>query len=748
MHLKDKIGQWSNEKVVTQLPLLAFSLLIAFSIPDLMFYSEYPIFEFLKYLISLLTISFLPAFFLLNAKKTYRVIGWILFALIFSLSLFYAIHHILYSAPPTANVYVSFFDTDKNEMLEYYESYFNTDLFLELGLYLIIAISLHFILWKNSGLVSKNFKRMALVFAILAPLTFLNLLNKSPLRMIEQFVIFQNEQAKFKKFFSSKIPDDLKVTQAATDEDSTVVVVIGESTSRRRLSLYGYYRETNPLLRNIKDELVVFKNVISPHSHTVASLQKVLSFLNFDNEKSIQTNANIIQIAKLANYKTYWLSNQIPLGSQETPLAAIANNADHSVFIADQKSYRDQKGFDGSLQPVLKKILKLPAKRKFIVLHLMGTHSSYKKRYPKKYSQFKDRIYHPLKLSDDQWEAYNEYDNAVLYNDFIVNRFIETIRPLKNSKLLYFSDHGEEVFDTHYVSGHTESIGSNPMFEVPFIIWPQHKFKVADKLNALWSTEDLIHTLHDFLGIKTTYYDPARSILAPEFKEIPRKAGFNFYHAEEGKVDCVAKSGFNPKAKIWLHRVNSDKRLELLLNDYEGFETDLVWDGKKLDVGHPPEPSINLSLEKLIAVDKKKEKDFWFDLKNLTPDNAPDVLRELIRLDQLFSIKGRSITESDNAEALKLIHDAGFMTSFYLPELTVEDPVGYFNKVHPRIQPYHSFISQNGSMMEYLDAKFTGCDKLVWLLKDDRETKKKIEELKGRDDVKVILVRERSNYYR
>lgn len=51
-------------------------------------------------------------------------------------------------------------------------------------------------------------------------------------------------------------------------------------------------------------------------------------------------------------------------------------------------------------------------------------------------------------------------------------------------------------------------------------------------------------------------------------------------------------------------------------------------------------------------------------------------------------------------------------------------------------------------MMEFLDAKFTACDKLVWLLKDDRETKKKIEELKGRDDVKVILVRERSKYYR
>jgi heptose-I-phosphate ethanolaminephosphotransferase len=748
MTLKEKFNKWSHQKIESQAPFLVFSLLMAFSIPDLLFYSEYPVLEFIKYIFSLFTICFLAAIFFLSSKKNIRAIGFILFLILFGLSLFYSIHYVLYSAPPTANVYVSLFDTDKNEILEYYESYFNLDLFLQLGIFLIIGISLHLILWKNSSLVSKHFKKLCLFFAVVAPLTFLNLLHKSPLRMINQFVIFQNEQAKFKKFFNSKIPDDLIITHLNKEEESTVVVVIGESTSRRRLSIYGYSRETNPLLKNIKEELIVFNNVISPHSHTIPSLQKVLSNINFDNEMTLQTSTNIIQIAKLAKYKTFWLSNQIPLGSQETPLAAIANNADQSIFTADQKSYRDQKSFDGILQPVFEKILKHPAKRKFIVLHLMGTHSSYKKRYPSEYSILRDLIKQTLKLSDDQWEAYDEYDNAILYNDFIINRFIDTIRPLKNSKLLYLSDHGEEVFDTHYLSGHTEAVGSNPMFEIPFIIWPQQKFNNLRSLNSLWSTEDLIHTLHDFLGIRTTYYEPERSIISSEFKEIPRRAGFRPYDRNEKQIECLARSPFNPKNKIWLHRVNSRERLELKLNDYEGFETDLVWDGKKLDVGHPPEPSINLNFEDLLAIDKRKSKYFWLDLKNLDAENSIEVLRELRRMNDLYSIMKRVIIESGNAEALKIIHDGGFLTSFYLPELNPEDPIGYLNNVQSRIRPYHSFISQNGSMLEFMDAKFSGCDKLVWLLKDNRETEKKKEELKNRNDVKVILVRERSKYYR
>jgi heptose-I-phosphate ethanolaminephosphotransferase len=748
LSIKVKVREWGNAKTDLRIPLIFFSLLITASIPDFLFYYEYPVFEFLKFIVSLLTISFLPACLALSDRKIFKILGWILFILIFSLSLFYSIHHILYSAPPTANVYVSLFETDRKEMLEYYETYLSTDLFLKIGGLLLSGIFLSSLLIKFKSKLSYRFRISALLFALLAPVTFVNLINKSPLRLINQFVIFQKEKARFLQIFNTKIPDDLKVTSPAGNEDSIVVLVLGESTSRRKLSLYGYPRKTTPQLDSIKNELIVFNNVISPHSHTVPSLQKVLSFLNFENETTLKSNPNVIQIAKLANYKTYWLSNQIPLGSQETPLAAIANNADHSAFIADQKSYRDQKSFDEGLQPVLEKVLKLPGNRKFIVLHLMGTHSSYRRRYPKKFSEFKGKMPHSLSLTEDQWQSYNEYDNAVLYNDFVLKQFIETIRPFKNSKLVYLSDHGEEVYDTSLISGHTEAIGTNPMFEIPFIIWQNKKIKTHYPLNSLWSSEDFIHSLHDILNFKTTYYEPSRSLLSKDFKEIPRMTGYKIYDPSEENLDCTAKSDFNPKSKIWLHRVNSIERFKLTKDDYEGFEIDLVWNGKILDVGHPPEPSINLNLESILSEDKKHDKYFWFDLKNLSPENVDAVANELVRLDKLFNLKKRVLVESENPSPLQKIRESGFYTSFYLPALDEKNPLDFFVKVMIGMKPYLSGISQTGSMMEVMEAKLKSCDKFIWLLGSDRETKKQIDEYKERKDVKVILVRERTDHYR
>jgi heptose-I-phosphate ethanolaminephosphotransferase len=47
------------------------------------------------------------------------------------------------------------------------------------------------------------------------------------------------------------------------NQPATLVLVIGESTNRQRMSLYGYPRETTPELDKLKDQLAVFDNVIT-----------------------------------------------------------------------------------------------------------------------------------------------------------------------------------------------------------------------------------------------------------------------------------------------------------------------------------------------------------------------------------------------------------------------------------------------------------------------------------------------------
>lgn len=60
-----------------------------------------------------------------------------------------------------------------------------------------------------------------------------------------------------------------------------MVLVLGESTQRNRMSLYGYGRITTPLLDEMRRQdphLTVFDDVISPRPYTIEVLQRILTF--------------------------------------------------------------------------------------------------------------------------------------------------------------------------------------------------------------------------------------------------------------------------------------------------------------------------------------------------------------------------------------------------------------------------------------------------------------------------------------
>lgn len=72
-------------------------------------------------------------------------------------------------------------------------------------------------------------------------------------------------------------------------------------------------------------------------------------------------------------------------------------------------------------------------------------------------------------------EAINDYDNALLYNDYVVTSLLEKL-PAKNGRslMLYFADHGEDVYDTppHNFLGRNEaSPPTLAMYAVPMLLW-------------------------------------------------------------------------------------------------------------------------------------------------------------------------------------------------------------------------------------------------------------------------------------
>ena len=96
-----------------------------------------------------------------------------------------------------------------------------------------------------------------------------------------------------------------------------------------------------------------------------------------------------------------------------------------------------------------KKDVVLKNKCNLVLFHLMGQHSAAIERFPHdKFTYFTvDSIKREASyLGDTERKQKADYDNATLYNDYVMNEIFDTFRN-SNTILIYFSDHGEEVND-------------------------------------------------------------------------------------------------------------------------------------------------------------------------------------------------------------------------------------------------------------------------------------------------------------
>jgi len=332
---------------------------------------------------------------------------------------------------------------------------------------------------------------------------------------------------------NAKVPPLQQLQDAQAGQPSTLVLVIGESTNRQRMSLYGYPRATTPKLDAMRDQLQVFDNVVTPRPYTIEALQQVLTFADEENPDAYLTTPSIINLMKQAGYKTFWITNQQTMTERNTMLTTFSKQADKQVYLNNNRE-QNARQYDGEVLAPFSQALADQAPRKLIVVHLLGTHMSYKYRYPEDYAKFNDRQGVPAWVTDDQLPTYNSYDNAVLYNDFVVSSLIERLSGSQaNGFLLYLSDHGEAVFDspTDTILGRSEGQPTAPMYTIPFMLWTSKQWQANNptayqqELGRPYSSANLIHTWADLAGLRSDELDPAKSLVSASFKERPLLIG-------------------------------------------------------------------------------------------------------------------------------------------------------------------------------------------------------------------------------
>lgn len=177
-------------------------------------------------------------------------------------------------------------------------------------------------------------------------------------------------------------------------------------------------------LKAANRNLTVFNNVVASRPYTIEVLQQVLTFADQEHPDRFLTDPSLMNLMKQAGYKTFWITNQQTMTKRNTMLTTFAQQTDAQFYLNNQRS-QNASQLDGAVLAPFAKVLDDPAPKKFIVVHLLGTHMNYKYRYPADYARFVDRQGAPAALSDDQVEVYNSYDNAVLYNDYVVSSLIK-----------------------------------------------------------------------------------------------------------------------------------------------------------------------------------------------------------------------------------------------------------------------------------------------------------------------------------
>ena len=347
--------------------------------------------------------------------------------------------------------------------------------------------------------------------------------------------------AEQEKMRSSQNPlNGLSVTPIS-QKPLTVVLILGESARRSSMHCYGYSLQNTPyadsLIRN--QELIPFTEVVSPASATIQSNTRSLTFFTHEEgERPWYQYPSIMHVLRQAGYATVWIANQEITGEYSMSnlfgrqADILTGNPSFFKGIAGERVANRTDLYDEAILPLLQHYQSLPdSLRKnsplglFQIVHLMGSHFTYRERYPKAFDKFTpDSL--PVRKGEAKDKIIAAYANSLLYTDYIIHEIIQSYRE-ENALVIYLSDHGDALFD----EDHPDLMGHALLpraVEIPLFVYfsPQLRKERPDLWKQIYGqrnkrilTDLLTHSLVDLLGIRTEYTQPRFNFFSPTYDE-------------------------------------------------------------------------------------------------------------------------------------------------------------------------------------------------------------------------------------
>ena len=491
-------------------------LILKLSISD--FVSIYSVTRFFGYIVSGLCLNIaIYSLFSKVDKKIIRFLGlnftYFLIVGSFLFPVLVLFYFFISSTWPTADTIVALLQTNSAESLEFIKN-FCIEFLISIILLFIILIGYIRILKVIEFSKSKYTNYFLCISIILC----CGLLYKSSNNLLTN-VIFDTRDYinSYNAFLEAKNSRKLNTTcnyeiKRDNNKKGVYVMVIGESENRDHMQAYGYERETTPWLEKLKtnNNMYMFNKAYSCHGYTTVALAYALTAKNQYNNIEYEKAISILELANNIGIKTVWLSNQVRYSLADNPVTVIASEAQQQIWLNKSTKTCYTVNYDEELIDCFDDINIYDDM--LIIVHLMGNHANYKERYPSSFSKF-----------GNGWV--NEYDNSVLYNDFIMKKLLDRCLQLPNFKgLIYFSDHGEAVKQGIL---HDVNRFEFDMVRIPMYIYLSDDYKNMNpkidsqlrKAEDRWYTNDLVFdTTLKLMGVQSKIlYQSKNDILSDEY---------------------------------------------------------------------------------------------------------------------------------------------------------------------------------------------------------------------------------------
>ena len=312
----------------------------------------------------------------------------------------------------------------------------------------------------------------------------------------------QDEQAE-----EIKLPDG----SITDDEKAVVVLVIGESARKANFQLYGYQRDTNPLLSKQK-ELKIYP-ATSCATYTTAGTKAILEPKDCGDLYELLPNYAFRTGVDVAWRTSNW--GEPPIHIEE--------------YLADTelaKQYPDvDSNYDGILYAGLRQRIESSPKNKvLIILHTSTSHGpQYANKYPKAFE-----VYKPVAMNVEEGEKnvgllVNAYDNTIRYTDFLLDNLINTLRDMTDwkSAMIFISDHGESLGENKmFMHGLPMRLAPKEQYEIPFLVWTSEDFRAyKNNLPEVLEQHYIFHSVLNLLSIQSPAYNETYDIFQPNTKQ-------------------------------------------------------------------------------------------------------------------------------------------------------------------------------------------------------------------------------------